>query len=112
VKIDEAQEIIARIKRDKLVASATSADAPYLVVVNNDHKQTRINLVPFEEIKIGRERRYLVKGLIPRVGLTVIWGPPKSGKKLLGVRPSDARRSRLGISWPASPPRPGYLLRL
>jgi hypothetical protein len=80
MKIDEAQEIIARIKRDKLVASATSADAPYLVVVNNDHKQTRINLVPFEEIKIGRERRYLVKGLIPRVGLTVIWGPPKSGK--------------------------------
>jgi AAA domain len=40
----------------------------------------RIKLVPFNEIALGRERRYLVKGLIPNPGLSVIWGPPKSGK--------------------------------
>jgi hypothetical protein len=40
----------------------------------------RIRLVPFAGIKLGTERRYLVKGLIPRVGLTVVWGPPKCGK--------------------------------
>ena len=43
-------------------------------------KPSRIKLVPFEEICLGTERPYLVKGLIPRTGLTVIWGPPKSGK--------------------------------
>jgi hypothetical protein len=43
-------------------------------------REPRIRLVPFDKIVLGTERRYLVKGLIPRVGLTVIWGPPKSGK--------------------------------
>ena len=43
------------------------------------HKH-RVWLVPFDEIKLGAESRYLVKGLIPRVGLSVIWGPPKCGK--------------------------------
>jgi hypothetical protein len=40
----------------------------------------RIRLVPFDKIKLGTERRYLVKGLIPREGLTLLWGPPKCGK--------------------------------
>ena len=40
----------------------------------------RIHLIPFDEIRLGTTRRDLVKGLIPRVGLTVIWGPPKCGK--------------------------------
>jgi hypothetical protein len=42
--------------------------------------EPRIRLVPFDEIQLGTQRRYLVKGLIPRVGLTIVWGPPKSGK--------------------------------
>ena len=41
---------------------------------------SRITLVPFDEIALGTERRYLVKGLIPVPGLSVIWGAPKSGK--------------------------------
>jgi RecA-family ATPase len=40
----------------------------------------RIKLIAFNDIKLGNQRRYVVKGLIPRVGLTVVWGPPKSGK--------------------------------
>jgi hypothetical protein len=43
-------------------------------------KTSRIKLVPFDEISVDTCRPYLVKGLIPRSGLAVIWGPPKSGK--------------------------------
>jgi AAA domain len=39
-----------------------------------------IRLIPFNEIKLGTQRRDLVKRLIPRVGITVIWGAPKCGK--------------------------------
>jgi AAA domain len=39
-----------------------------------------IKLIPFAEIKLSTQRRYLVNGLIPRVGLIVVWGPPKCGK--------------------------------
>jgi AAA domain len=40
----------------------------------------RIPIVAFDDIKLNTRRRDLVKGLIPREGLTVIWGPPKCGK--------------------------------
>jgi AAA domain-containing protein len=43
-------------------------------------KEPRIKLVPFDKIQLGADRRYLVKGIIPYPGLSVIWGPPKSGK--------------------------------
>ncbi|MCZ6848115.1 MAG: AAA family ATPase, partial [Alphaproteobacteria bacterium] len=43
-------------------------------------QEPRIRLVAFDDIKVGTEPPYLIKGLIPRVGLTVVWGPPKSGK--------------------------------
>jgi AAA domain len=51
-------------------------------VIRLDAKRNepRIKLVPFNKIRLGTERRYLVKGIIPHPGLTVIWGPPKSGK--------------------------------
>ena len=39
-----------------------------------------LRLVPFDEIQLSTERPYLVKGLIPREGLVVAWGPPKCGK--------------------------------
>lgn len=40
----------------------------------------RIKLVAFDDIALQPHRRYLIKGLIPRVGMTIVWGPPKSGK--------------------------------
>ena len=40
----------------------------------------RIKIVPFGQIGLTAARRYLVKGLVPYPGLTVIWGAPKSGK--------------------------------
>jgi RecA-family ATPase len=43
-------------------------------------QEPRFRLVPFDDLRVGAERRYLVKGIIPRVGLIVVWGPPKCGK--------------------------------
>jgi len=37
-------------------------------------------LKPFKDLTVGSERPYLVNGFIPRVGTTVIWGKPKTGK--------------------------------
>src|SRR5262245_31874437 len=64
---------------------ARAADGKELPPLDhNGHGQRtaspRIHLIPFDEIRLGTTRRDLVKGLIPRVGLTVIWGPPKCGK--------------------------------
>jgi hypothetical protein len=43
-------------------------------------KKASFKLLPFNELVPGNGPPYLVKGLIPRVGLTVVWGPPKCGK--------------------------------
>jgi hypothetical protein len=40
----------------------------------------RFALIPFDKIVVGSEPAYLVKGLIPRDGIVVLYGPPKSGK--------------------------------
>ena len=45
-----------------------------------DGANPRIELLAFDEMKLNTERRHLVKGLMPRVGLCVVWGPPKCGK--------------------------------
>jgi hypothetical protein len=43
-------------------------------------REPRFKLVRFRDVTLSTERRYLIKDLIPRAGLTVVWGPPKSGK--------------------------------
>ncbi len=40
----------------------------------------RFNLVRFDQIQLPTDPAYLVKGLIPREGLCIAWGPPKCGK--------------------------------
>jgi hypothetical protein len=39
--------------------------------------------VPFAEIRLGAEHPYLISGIIPRVGLTVVWGEWKCGKSFI-----------------------------
>jgi hypothetical protein len=39
-----------------------------------------IQLIPFNEVRLSKDPNYLVQGLFPRTGLSVLWGPPKSGK--------------------------------
>jgi AAA domain len=51
-----------------------------VVRLDAKRKEPRIKLVPFDMIQLGSDRRYLVKGIIPYPGLSIIWGPPKSGK--------------------------------
>lgn len=42
--------------------------------------KSKYRLIPFNDLQIGKVSSYLVKGIIPRVGLVVVWGPPKCGK--------------------------------
>jgi AAA domain len=43
----------------------------------------RFSLTRFAELKASTAPPQLIRGLIPRVGLTVVWGPPKSGKSFV-----------------------------
>jgi RecA-family ATPase len=43
-------------------------------------RRPRFKLVSFNELTVGSNAVYLVKGIIPKAGLVVIWGPPKCGK--------------------------------
>ncbi len=40
----------------------------------------RFKLVRLNDIAPSRQRRYIIKGIIPRAGIVVVWGPPKCGK--------------------------------
>jgi hypothetical protein len=61
-------------------------------------QEPRIKLVPFDQIRLNTDRAYLVKGLIPYPGLTVIWGPPKCGKSLGTAMPGRGRPFKKGAS--------------
>lgn len=47
---------------------------------NGAGKAQRFPLVKFDDVLMTTTAVYLVKNLIPRAGLVVIWGPPKCGK--------------------------------
>jgi len=40
----------------------------------------RFKLIAFAAVELSRRTRYLVRGLVPRSGLIIVWGPPKCGK--------------------------------
>jgi hypothetical protein len=47
---------------------------------NGARAASRFALVPFDKIEIDKTGNYLVDGIIPRFGLVVLYGPPKSAK--------------------------------
>ena len=49
-------------------------------------EKRRFELKPFNAIKVSRTPNYLVKGILPRTGLAVVWGPPKCGKSERRIR--------------------------
>ena len=49
-------------------------------VVEACQPKRRFQPVRFKDIALNTTRAYLVKELIPREGLVVVWGPPKCGK--------------------------------
>jgi hypothetical protein len=50
------------------------------VITTRTDKAPRFQLIPFGDLKLSSAPSYLIKGLFPRVGLVVVWGPPKCGK--------------------------------
>jgi len=56
----------------------------------------RFRLKRFAEIKLSTNPNYLIKGILPRVGLAVIWGPPKCGKSFWTF---DAAM-HIALDWP------------
>src|SRR5262249_15831455 len=59
-----------REELDALIASAPESEP----------EQRRFRLKPFNTITITTAPNYRVKGILPRTGLVVVWGPPKCGK--------------------------------
>src|SRR5215468_3152645 len=45
-----------------------------------DPTKLRFKLVDFDELKWTGTSEYLVKGVLPRTGMALVWGPPKCGK--------------------------------
>lgn len=43
-------------------------------------KAPKFELIRFRDIRLSTVPFYLVKGVIPRAGLVLVWGPPKCGK--------------------------------
>jgi hypothetical protein len=66
--------LVAECGEDPVQAAMAAAFADL------DLPKGRFPLVPFDRLRVGREPRYLVKGLLPATGLALIWGPPKCGK--------------------------------
>ena len=80
---DQLPELQDRRRTPNATPSAKPSNASshyHEPLENADSSAPRIRLVPFSDIRLSRERRDLVARLIPRVGLTVVWGPPKCGK--------------------------------
>jgi hypothetical protein len=51
------------------------------IAKSHGHRGIRFTLVPFADLKSDpAAHSYLIKGLLPRQGLIVVWGPPKCGK--------------------------------
>lgn len=51
-----------------------------IALIETYRLKRRFQPVRFRNIRLRDERPYLVKGLLPRDGLAVVWGPPKCGK--------------------------------
>lgn len=43
-------------------------------------RKPSLRLIPWNQITLGTAPRYLIKNLIPKTGLVVVYGPPKCGK--------------------------------
>jgi AAA domain len=56
--------------KEQLLGRARNAKAPLL----------RFRMQAFDDVIVGQEPAYLVRGIIPRVGLVTVWGPAKCGK--------------------------------
>jgi len=49
-------------------------------IMERERPGGRFKLVPFRNLKLGSASSYAVKRIIPRIGMVLVWGPPKCGK--------------------------------
>ena len=79
-----AQDSNEPVPPKSLVDCGLSPDGIAIAPLNRDTMsptpQRRLSFTPFSAIQLSTAARYLVKGIIPNVGLVVVWGPPKCGK--------------------------------
>jgi hypothetical protein len=70
----------ARGYSDDDIANMTPTQAHEILGPQQQQKHERFTLKPFHAIAVSTRPNYRVKGILPRTGLAVIWGPPKCGK--------------------------------
>jgi hypothetical protein len=68
------------LREDGADALRQVIDAGGIALNGGTPQRTRFLLTRFNAVLMSSSAAYLIKGLIPRAGLTVIWGPPKCGK--------------------------------
>ena len=73
-------EVSAEVSVAETPSPATGQDVPSCGDMPGDKPTRRFKLVRFDQIRLPTDPAYLVKGLIPREGLCIAWGPPKCGK--------------------------------
>mgnify|MGYP001089580389 CR=1 FL=1 len=71
-----AKALIENYDKSNVIALPGVKEVPQ---ADQKHKNA-LRLVPFHEIKLNTQPRYLVKGVLPSRGLGLVWGPPKQGK--------------------------------
>jgi hypothetical protein len=64
-------------------SSMNGHSAPISGSNRRPEKAERFPLTPFDQLRPSSAPNYLVKGVFPRVGLIVVWGPPKCGKSFI-----------------------------
>lgn len=86
MRAPDANDILRRhgseILREIIDSGATINGAAVgdVQIRRRENRLPRFELVPFKAVLLSTFAVYLVKGLLPRAGLTVVWGPPKCGK--------------------------------
>ena len=73
------EDVLAKIGMRQL-PPANRGDSAGAATTNKGAKPLRFPLTPLSKIVADTKDLYAVKGLFPRTGLAIIWGPPKCGK--------------------------------
>jgi AAA domain len=74
---------VGRTERARQRMRQAEAEAVNKATNRREQSSRRFNLVPFDKIELRRDCAYLVQDVIPREGLTIVWGPPKCGKSFV-----------------------------
>src|SRR5690242_240769 len=61
-----------------------------------DFEGVRFQFTPFAQIKVDTAPPYIIRELVPRVGVVLIWGGHKSGKTFS----TFDMEMHIGLNWP------------